>query len=47
MNLKEAIAELRARNVKVPRPPRLPTPEEVDAAEHRLGITFPVEYRQT
>ena len=26
MNLKEAIAELRARNVKVPRPPRLPTP---------------------
>lgn len=46
MTLKEAIRELRARNKPVPIPRRLPTEAEVNAAERRLGFTFPPDYRQ-
>ena len=46
MNLPDVIAELRELNEPVPKPLRLPTENEVDAAEGRLGITFPADYRQ-
>jgi len=46
MNLPDVIAELRGLNEPVPKPLRLPTENEVDAAEGRLGIKFPVDYRQ-
>jgi SMI1-KNR4 cell-wall len=46
MTLDEAITELRRRNVQVPKPPRLPTEDEVKAAEARLGVTFHPHYRQ-
>ncbi|MEM0963601.1 MAG: SMI1/KNR4 family protein [Bacteroidota bacterium] len=37
MTLDEAIAELRRLNEPVPKPPRLPTPAEVEALERLLG----------
>jgi len=46
MNLPDVIAELRELNEPVPKPLRLPAENEVDAAEGRLGIKFPVDYRQ-
>ena len=46
MNLPDVIAELRDLNEAVPKPLRLPTPEEVKAAENRLGVKFPADYRQ-
>ena len=46
MNLSDVIAELRELNEPVPKPLRLPTPDEVDAAESRLGVMFPEDYRR-
>lgn len=46
MNLSEAIAALRERNETVPIPARLPTPEEVDAAEAQLKVHFHPDYRR-
>jgi hypothetical protein len=46
MTLDEALTELRARNEPVPRPVRLPTAAEVDAAERRLGVRFPSDFRR-
>jgi hypothetical protein len=46
MNLADVIAELRELNEPVPKPLRLPTENEVDAVESRLGIKFPADYRQ-
>lgn len=46
MNLDEAIRELRARNEPVPRPLRLPTHLEVDAAEQKLAVHFHPDFRR-
>jgi hypothetical protein len=46
MTITEAIQELRSLNEPVPRPRRLPTAAEVQAAERRLGWEFPPDYRQ-
>ena len=46
MNLSDVIAKLRELNEPVPKPLRLPTENEVDAAESRLGINLPPDYRQ-
>ena len=46
MTLDEAIAELRCRNEPVPRPARLPTEDEVSAAEATLGVSFHPDYRR-
>lgn len=46
MTISEVIVELRGLNQPVPEPLRLPTEEEVEAAEERLGIKFTAEYRQ-
>jgi len=46
MNLSDVIAELRELNEPVPKPLRLPTPDEVDAAEDRLDVKFPADYRR-
>lgn len=46
MSLSETLEELRALNEPVPQPFRLPTEAEVDAAEARLGISFPADYRR-
>ena len=46
MNLPDVIAELRELNEPVPKPLRLPTDAEVDAAEDQLGIKFPADYRR-
>jgi hypothetical protein len=46
MSIDDAIRELRSRNEPVPLPLRLPTVAEVDAAETRLGVRFPAEYRR-
>ena len=46
MRLDEAILHLRSLNEPVPKPMRLPTPQEVDAAEQRLGRTLPPEFRK-
>ncbi len=46
MTLDEAIVELRRRNEPVPKPPRLPTDDEVNAAEARLGVAFHPDYRR-
>lgn len=46
MNLPDVIAELRELNETVPKPLRLPTADEVNAAEQQLALKFPVEYRQ-
>jgi len=44
VTLDEAIAELRRRNEAVPKPPRLPTLDEVKAAEAKLGVAFHPDY---
>lgn len=46
MNLSDVIAELRELNEEVPKPLRLPTAYEVSAAENRLGVKFPEDYRR-
>ena len=46
MNLSDVIAELRELNEPVPKPLRLPTAAEVNAAEDQLGVKFPADYRQ-
>ena len=46
MNLPDVIAELRELNEPVPKPLRLPTDAEVDAAEDHLGVKFPADYRR-
>ncbi len=46
MTLDEAIQELRRRNEPVPKPPRLPTEEEVAIAEEKLGVAFHPDYRR-
>ncbi len=45
MKIPEAIAQLRHLNEPVPIPARLPTEAEVAAAEQRLGVRFPSDYR--
>ena len=45
MTLEQAIRELRARSRVVPQPPRLPTVEEVDAAEVFLRAKLHPDYR--
>jgi SMI1-KNR4 cell-wall len=45
MELREVIAQLRSLNEPVPIPARLPTEAEVAAAEQRLGVRFPTDYR--
>jgi hypothetical protein len=46
MKMSEVIAELRRLSRPVPKPPRLPTEDEVRAAENQLGVTFPEDYRR-
>lgn len=46
MRLDEVIAELRKLNEPVPKPLRLPTIEEVEAAEAALGVLFHPDYRE-
>jgi hypothetical protein len=46
VTLDEVIAELRRRNEPVPRPAPLPTEDEVEAAEARLGVRFHPDYRR-
>ena len=46
MNLPDVIAELRELNEPVPKPLRLPTDAEVNAAEDQLGVKFPSDYRR-
>ena len=46
MNLSDAIAALRELNEPVPKPLRLPTAHEVEAAENRLDVKFPEDYRR-
>jgi hypothetical protein len=46
VDIHAAIQELRAVNQHVPDPPRLPTEEEVAAAEAETGIAFHPDYRQ-
>lgn len=46
MNLTEVINELRQLNETVPKPLRLPTESEVEAAEKQLGVKFPEDYRR-
>ncbi len=45
MPIPEVIETLRRLNEPVPRPARLPTEVEVAAAEQRLGVRFPPDYR--
>jgi len=45
MDLESTITQLRSLNQPVPHPPRLPTENEVDAAEERLGVIFTPDYR--
>ena len=46
MKISEVIRELRRLNQPVPKPFRLPTEDEVEAAEKRLGKEFTADYRQ-
>ena len=46
MKLLEVIEELRELREDVPEPFRLPTEDEVKAAEKQLGITFHEDYRR-
>ena len=46
MTLDEAFAELRRRHEPAPTPVRLPTKDEVDAAERRAGRKFPLDFRR-
>lgn len=45
MNLAQVIQELRALNEPVPKPLRLPTPEEINAVEERVGYKFHPDFR--
>jgi hypothetical protein len=45
MNLADVIAKLRDLNEPVPKPLRLPTADEVKAAEDQLGTKFSDDYR--
>lgn len=45
MSLQNSFSQLRALNETVPKPPRLPTIEEVEEIKNRLGVTFSSEYR--
>jgi hypothetical protein len=44
--LDDAVSELRELNEPVPKPPRLPTPDEIAAAEQRLDYPFHPDYRK-
>ncbi len=46
MTLDEAFVKLREANQPVPKPLRLPTPAEVDAAERDIGVSFHPDYRR-
>jgi hypothetical protein len=46
MSIDQAIAALREMNEEVPQPMRLPTDQEVDAAQKELGVTFHPDYRK-
>jgi hypothetical protein len=46
VNLADVIAELRELNEPVPKPLRLPTADEVRAAEDQLAVKFPDDYRR-
>ncbi len=46
MNLTDVIDELRGLNEDVPEPFRLPTADEVSAAEKRLNVSFHDDYRR-
>ncbi len=46
MNLTDAIAKLRELNEEVPQPLRLPTADEVAAAEKELDVRFHPDYRR-
>jgi hypothetical protein len=46
VNIEVAIAELRRRAETVPIPLHLPSEAEVAAAERRLGVAFPPDYRR-
>ena len=46
VDLLDVIAELRKLNQPVPRPLRLPTQAEVNAAEDQLGVKFPADYHR-
>jgi hypothetical protein len=46
MTLSRAISKLRELNEEVPKPPRLPTPDEVADAERRLLVKFHPDFRQ-
>ena len=46
MTLDDAILEMRRLNETVPKPARLPTHDEVDAAETSLGIPFHIDFRR-
>lgn len=46
MNLTDVIEELRGLNEDVPEPFRLPTVDEVGAAEKRLNVRFHDDYRR-
>jgi hypothetical protein len=46
MDLDAAIQMLRALNTPVPKPMRLPTPDEVDAVERQLGASFHPDFRR-
>ena len=42
----DVLARLRSLNRPVPRPPRLPTPQEVGMVERELGVRFHPDYRR-
>lgn len=46
MEISQVITELLELNEPVPEPLRLPTEAEVNAAENRLAMKFPEDYRQ-
>jgi hypothetical protein len=46
MNLNDVFDELHSRAERVPRPLRLPTVDEVIAAERQIGLPFPADYRR-
>ncbi len=46
MKIAEVLSELRALNQPVPEPLRLPTADEVNAAERLLDTEFPADYRR-
>ena len=45
LDLIDALAALRARNEPVPRPPRLPSPAELEAMERDIGQPIPDDLR--